>query len=136
MSPLARFASDVAQVLAIALAPGLVSVACNGDDCDIDAETRELAGPGVTDCSVPGADASVIDSCVLRENASGHPFRALYEQDDGSLEALVLDGGGTYYLVRTPADGSRVERARCKGANVSSSRVECDAPGDFHSICE
>jgi hypothetical protein len=112
-----------------------------GDDCDFEAETRAAGGAGVMDCGLAREDdTEIVDRCAVSARAGDRTFRALYEQPDGSLQALIHAAGGGYLVLRTPAQGGLIERADCESSAVvqrdGRSLVECTGMGPFEAICE
>lgn len=133
MGSRARFGH--AALLVAALSGG---VGCAEDECNIDEYTRDLGGIGVMDCGLAGDDTSAVDECALTAYRGRKTFRALYENEDGDLEAIVHAAGGTYHLVREA--GSMLEQADCKGGQEEVTddrrRVGCDGQGAFETVCE
>jgi hypothetical protein len=119
----------------------LVSASCGEeDDCDVEAQSRKLGGAGLQDCGIAhGDDQGVVDRCVLDAHQQNNTYRALYELDDGRLQAFVHAAGDVYFLLRD-AKGGGVERADCAGGRVvregGRSSVECDQPSAFEAICQ
>ena len=115
-------------------------VGCGGgDDCDIEAQSRTIGGAGLEDCGIAHGDqTTVVDRCAVTAFEGDKTFRALYELDDGKLQALVHAAGGAYLLLREADSG--VERADCTGAHSvrDSGRnyIECDNPTEFAPLCD
>jgi hypothetical protein len=125
-------------LLALAL-PTLA--ACGGDDeCEFNSVTRDVGGSGLVDCGIAHVDdTGSVDRCAVTAFTSNNTFRALYEQEDGDLLALVHAAGDTYHLLRLSEDG-RIEQADCSGGSVQQegtrSFVRCDDPSNFELVCE
>ena len=123
------------------MAIALVSAGCGEeDDCDVEGQSRRLGGAGLQDCGIAhGDDQSVIDRCALTAHQKNDTFRALYELDDGRLQAFVHAAGDAYLLLREGEAGG-VERADCEGARVvrdgGRQYVDCDQPSAFEVICQ
>ena len=119
----------------------LVSASCGEeDDCDVEAQSRRLGGAGLQDCGIAhGDDQGVVDRCVLGAHQKNETYRALYELDDGRLQAFVHAAGDIYLLLRE-AEGGGVERADCEDGVVvregGRTYVECDQPSAFEQICK
>jgi hypothetical protein len=136
--------SMVAGLMAVAAIAGLAIAAssCAGEDeCEFDAVTRDTGGVGLIDCGIaPFEDPSEVDECAVDAYQAGQTFRAIYEQEDRGLEAIVHAAGGTYHLVRLSGDGQRITRADCAGATFIQEdgrrTVACDRPGPFSAACE
>jgi hypothetical protein len=130
--------SALLRVLVLTLA--LVGGGCGSDDdCDIEAQSRSLGGAGLEDCGIArGGDSSVVDRCAVTAFEGNKTFRALYELDDGRLQALVHAAGGAYLLLRESDDG--VERADCSGARSvrenGRNYIECQDPTEFAAACD
>jgi hypothetical protein len=130
--------SVVLRVLVFALA--IATSGCGGDDdCDIEAQSRSLGGAGLEDCGIArNGDTSVVDRCAVTAFEGNKTFRALYELDDGRLQALVHAAGGAYLLLRESDDG--VERADCSGARSvrddGRNSIECEDPTEFAAVCD
>jgi hypothetical protein len=115
---------------------------CSGDPvCNIDATTRRVGGAGVMDCRISSDEESVarVDQCSVEAYQARATFRAIYRQEDGTLEAIIHAAGDTYHLLRTEVDGPGIEEADCEGAHVVRDQgrtyVHCDDPGEFTRIC-
>jgi hypothetical protein len=129
--------SGLARTLAFAAV--VVAQGCGSDDgaCDIESKSRKLGGTGLTDCGIasPG-ETSTVDRCAVTAFST---FRALYELDNGDLEALVHAAGDTYHTLRQPPDETVVERVDCGGAEVVTEGtrryVVCTDPGTPREIC-
>jgi hypothetical protein len=130
----------------IALAPLCFGAfGCNGKtECNIDSQSRALGGAGLIDCGIASADDPSdifdrVDSCAVEAYQARGTFRALYENEDGTLEGTVHSAGGTFHLVRAPADDAHVDQADCDGAHVivedGRTYVHCDSPTAFARIC-
>ena len=127
---------------AIALVISALALAsCNGDDdCNIETQSRELGGAGLQDCGIAhGSNASIVDRCAVDAYAMNATFRALYELDDGRLQAIVHAAGDSYFLLRE-GEGGGVERADCADgvvANQDGRRfIDCQDAGEFEPICQ
>ena len=126
-------------VFALLALGALLVAGCKSEaDCDIEAQSRKLGGAGLNDCGLAhGGETSVVDRCALQADQSGETYRALYEQPDGGIEALVHAAGGDYLLLRETKSG--VERAECNGAVVvqepGRSFVQCKSPSDYEAVC-
>lgn len=102
-----------------------------------------LGGPGVIDCGVASVDDTSeifdVDRCAVETYNARGTFRAIYEQEDGSLEAVVHAAGDTYHLLRVQVESTRIERADCGGAHVvqtdGRTYVQCDDPSRFAPVC-
>jgi hypothetical protein len=132
----------MAFALRLALPACLLLVACGDEDsCDLDAYTRDQGGFGLMDCGIASAgETSAVDACAEMAQRQGVTFRAIYETDDGGLEALVYTSDDEYIQVRTPADGSTLEQERC-GSGVLTQEtgrtyVSCLDPGEPEVVCE
>jgi hypothetical protein len=118
-----------------------IVVGCAEDgDCDIEAQSRKLGGAGLQDCGIaPAGDEGVVDRCASAAFQKNETFRALYELDDGRLQAFVHAAGDTYLLLRESEGRDGVERADCSGAMAvregGRSYVDCVDPGPFEPIC-
>lgn len=117
-------------------------VGCNdGTECNINSASRMLGGPGVIDCKVASAGESsqYVDTCAVETYNARGTFRALYERDDGTLDAIVHAAGDTYHILRMRAEANSVEQADCEGAHVVSvdgrTYVQCDDPTPFRVLC-
>lgn len=114
--------------------------ACAEDECDFNSATRDVGGIGLMDCGIAGEDTSAVDSCAVMAHRQGAIFRAIYETEEGGLEAIVHGSDGEYSLLRIPAPNGPVERADCAGAEVvdeaGRTRVSCVNPGPFAVVCE
>jgi hypothetical protein len=123
----------------LALVLAWVGAGCGGgDDCDIEAQSRAIGGAGLEDCGIARSDqTTVVDRCAVTAFEGNKTFRALYELDDGKLQALVHAAGGAYLLLREADSG--VERADCSGAHSVRANgrnyVECDDPTGFAPLC-
>ena len=112
----------------------LVLTACGGDDdCDLEARSRALGGAGLMDCGFAAAgNTSTVDRCAVTAFQGRSTFRALYESEDGGVEALVHAAGDSYFLLRETDQG--IERIDCASARVATdgarSYVECVSPAD------
>jgi hypothetical protein len=130
--------------MALAAIAGLASAAssCAGEDeCEFDSVTRDVGGVGLIDCGIASIeDTSEVDECAVSAYQAGQTFRAIYEQEDDGLEAIVHAAGGTYHLVRLSGDDRRITRAECAGASFVQEAVRrtiaCDEPGPFSAACE
>jgi hypothetical protein len=115
--------------------------ACGGsEDCEFDTVLRDVGGVGLIDCSIAEVDdTDEVDACAVSAYQARMTFRAIYEQEDGGLRAIVHAAGGTYHVVTLSEDG-RIARAECDGALVvqESGRryIECNDPGEFRDVCE
>jgi hypothetical protein len=119
-----------------------VSIAsCSGEDeCDIEAQSRRLGGAGLQDCGIAhDGNESVVDRCAASAYAKNQTFRALYELDNGRLQAIVHAAGDSYFLLRE-AEGGGVERSECAAGmlvNDGGRRyVDCEEPSEFEAICD
>jgi hypothetical protein len=121
------------------------ALGCGGQtECNIDSQSRALGGAGLIDCGIASADDPPdifdrVDSCAVEAYQARGTFRALYQNQDGTLEGTVHSAGGTFHLVRSQADDAQVDRADCEGAHVvvedGRTYVHCDSPGEFERIC-
>lgn len=134
--------ADRAAPIAFALCVLSVAIAsCNGDDeCDIEAQSRKLGGAGLQDCGIAhDGNESVVDRCAASAYAKNETFRALYEIDDGRLQAIVHAAGDAYFLLREGEAGG-VERADCADGmlvNEDGRRfVDCQGPSEFVAVCD
>lgn len=120
--------------------PCLLIVSCaGGDECELDAVSRDVGGTGLIDCGIASpTDSSSVDRCALTAYRGNNTFRAIYEREDGGLEAFVHAAGGSYHLLRLAPDGN-IERADCDGAVVvqegARSYVSCEEPSEFEVVC-
>src|SRR5262249_33466383 len=130
----------VCQCCLLGALAGLADSGC-GDEasCDLGAITRDLGGVGLIDCGVANAETADVDRCAVAAYRDGSTFRAIYERDDGRLQALVRAAGGDYLVLRQ-ADDDSITRAECNGAQVVAdggrTYVECVDRGPFTTVCE
>jgi hypothetical protein len=138
-----RFASRVPGLVAAGSVAAWLSAgsACGGsDDCEFDSVLRDVGGVGLTDCGIAAVDdTGEVDACAVNAYRADQTFRAIYEQDDGGLRAVVHAAGGSYHVVTLAEDGS-IARAQCEGGVLvqESGRryIECDEPGEFRNVCQ
>jgi hypothetical protein len=133
------------RVAVVALASLFGTFGCGGEtECNIDSQSRALGGAGLIDCGIASADDppdifARVDRCGVEAYQALGTFRALYENEDGTLEATVHAAGGTFHLLRAEADDAQVDRADCEGAHVvvedGRTYVHCDQPGEFRRVC-
>jgi hypothetical protein len=121
---------------------GLLLAACGDEtECNMDSASRMLGGPGVIDCGKASADddPAIVDRCTVETYNARGTFRAIYEQEDGELSAIVHAAGDTYHLLRMLPDVARIDQADCEGAHVVQSDgrtyVQCDEPTRFRTLC-
>jgi hypothetical protein len=130
----------------VALAPLILGpLGCSGEtECNIDSQSRALGGAGLIDCGIASADDPPeifdrVDSCAVEAYQARGTFRALYENQDGTLKGTVHSAGGNFYLLRAGTDDDHVDRADCEGAHVvvedGRTYVHCDSPSEFERIC-
>lgn len=135
-----RYATATGLMTLAAIASA--SAGCSGEDeCEFEAITRDIGGVGLMDCRIaPLDDTSAVDSCAVSAYQAGHTFRAIYEQDDDGLEAIVHAAGDTYHLVRLSGDGKSITRADCEDASFVQEDgrryIACVEPGPFRAACE
>ncbi|MDD9934339.1 MAG: hypothetical protein OXT09_12090 [Myxococcales bacterium] len=125
----------------VLLAASTALVGCSSDDgCDLDDYTRDQGGFGLMDCGLAFDDTSAVDACAVMALRQGGTFRALYETEDGGLEAIVHTSEGVYIQVRTPADGASLEQTPCEDGILieedGRSYVGCFEPGEAELVCE
>jgi hypothetical protein len=120
---------------------GAAAASCGdgSDDCDIEAQSRRLGGAGLQDCGIArGSSQSVVDRCAVNAYGRNETFRALYELDDGRLEATIHAAGDVYLKLRE-TDAGDVERADCGGGRVvregTRSFVDCADQAPFEALC-
>jgi len=115
---------------------------CGGEnECEFEAITREVGGVGLMDCGIASRDdTSEVDDCAVSAYQANHTFRAIYEQADDGLEAIVHAAGDTYHLIRLSGDGRSITRADCEGGlfvqEDGRRYIACDEPGSFRAACE
>jgi hypothetical protein len=118
------------------------SCGCGDEEggCDIESRSRKLGGTGLIDCGIAGpGDTSTVDDCAVSAFQSRSTFRALYELENGDLEAIVHAAGDSYHTLRQPPDETVVERIDCGDAEVvtrgTRRYVVCTDPGTPREIC-
>jgi hypothetical protein len=132
----------VVGAMVLALSVGSLLAGCGGDDeCEFDAVTRDIGGVGLTDCGIADRDdPSEVDECAVSAYRGNQTFRAIYEQDDDGLEAIVHAAGDSYHLVRLSGEDGTITRADCAGGQFVSEDgreyIACDEPGPFSVACE
>jgi hypothetical protein len=120
----------------------IVVAGCANDlGCDLDGVSRDVGGTGLMDCGIAKPDKTdTVDRCAVTAFGRGQTFRAIYEQDDESVEAVVHGSGDHYYLLHSSAGGDHVERADCKSASIvdegSRRFVQCEHPSAFRPACD
>jgi hypothetical protein len=135
-------ASAAGLITLAALVWSSAAASCGGEDeCEFDAITRSVGGVGLMDCGIASIeDTSTVDDCAVSAYQANHTFRAIYEQDDGGLEALVHAAGGTYHLIRLSGEDDSITRADCDGATFTQESgrryIVCDDPEPFRAACE
>lgn len=130
---------DATLLPMVIVALGLAGCA-NDLGCDLDGVSRDVGGPGLMDCGIAHPDdTDVVDRCAVTAFGRGETFRAIYEQSDDSVEAVVHGAGDHYYSLRSSSSGDHVERADCKGGSIvedgSRRFVQCDRPSAFRKAC-
>ena len=134
----ARFGA--ALVCTFASAAIVLSACANSLGCDLDGISRDLGGAGLMDCGIASDDTSNVDACAVTAFRMRSTFRAIYEQPDGSLQAIVHAAGDSYYLLRASKSGDSVERADCQSASLASEGtrqfVQCEKPSAFREACD
>jgi hypothetical protein len=117
------------------------ALGCGGQsECNIDAASRALGGAGIIDCRIAFIDeAAAVDQCAVETYQANGTFRALYELEDGTIEAIVHAAGGRFHMLVATADNTQVEQADCEGAHVRYAQgrtyVQCDDPAPFQRVC-
>jgi hypothetical protein len=117
------------------------SACASEDECEFEAVTRAIGGVGLTDCGIASVnETDAVDDCAVSAYQADQTFRAIYEQDDDGLEAIIHAAGDSYHLVRLSGDGQSITRADCEGAlfvqEDGRRYVACDEPGSFRAACE
>jgi hypothetical protein len=141
MTRLAKRAPRLAAVGLGAAAWLSAGSACGGsDDCEFDSVLRDTGGVGLTDCKIARVDdTEEVDACAVSAYRARQTFRAIYEQEDGGLRAIVHAAGDSYHVVTLADDGS-IARAECGGGVLvqenGRSYIDCDEPGEFRDVCE
>ncbi len=137
-----RRASAAALLTLAVIACASAAVSCAGEDeCEFDAITRSVGGVGLMDCGLASLeDTSTVDDCAVSAYQANHTFRAIYEQEDGGLEALVHAAGDTYHLIRLSGEDESITRADCDGGIFTQEGgrryIACDDPEPFRAACE
>lgn len=140
MTSMARRVLFLSAALAAGAWSSIGSGCGGGDDCEFDSVLREVGGVGLMDCGIADVgETREVDSCAVRAHQADHTFRAIYEQDDGGLRAIVHAAGDTYHEVTLSPDGSIV-RAQCAAAVLvqesGRSYIDCDDPEEPRTVCE
>lgn len=114
---------------------------CGGDDdCEFDNVLRDIGGVGLMDCGIASEDdTSDVDDCAVDAYRANQTFRALYEQDDGGLRAIVHAAGDSYHVVTLSGEDGSIARAECEGGVLvqenGRSYVDCADPEPFRDVC-
>jgi hypothetical protein len=129
-------------LVATATACALGAVGCGDDEeCELGALSRDLGGIGLNDCRIADEDSlAQVDRCAVMAYREGKPFRALYEQPDGGLDALVCEAGERCQLLSQSRIHGPIERFDCANSHVAEEAgrtyVACDEPGEARVVCE
>jgi hypothetical protein len=130
-----------AQRVRLAAAAACAVIGCAHElGCDLDGVTRSLGGPGLMDCGIASSsDTSAVDDCAVTQYEMRGTFRAIYENKNKTLQAVVHAAGDKWYALRATASGDGVERTECKGGSIvtegTRAYVQCDKPGTFAPAC-
>jgi len=129
-------------LLASASAVAFPAIGCGDDEeCDLGSLTRDLGGIGLNDCRIADEDnLAQVDRCAVMAWSEGKPFRALYEQPDGGLDALVCEADERCQWLSQPRVRGPIERSDCASSHVAEEAgrtyVACDEPGVARVVCE
>lgn len=128
--------APAAEAIALVLCALSLGGGCgDSSECDIETESRSIGGAGLIDCGFAEQDdRGDVDRCARSAFERDQTFRALYELDDGRLQALVHAAGGAYLLLQEGEEGG-LERADCAGAELRSGVVTCSDPASFEPVC-
>jgi hypothetical protein len=130
----AAFACAVLSALAVTAA------GCGEDECELDAVSRRLGGTGLIDCGLAVGDPEDVDRCAVVAHGGGSTFRALYQREDGGVDAIMRVAGGAYVVLRFDAESGRIERADCEDGRITvgdgRTFVDCVDQSDYALVCE